>query len=199
MGAALALTIIAAQGYSTVISFNTPSSPIVTGTTGSVDIVLSDVEDGIDLATFDITFNYNPEVLEFSSYSLVDNSHGEAMDISFGEVSPGTINLASLLVTEFPTENELLFKEAILINTEIQKPATAFTLGTIQFQGLQYGTSKLEFSDVQLCSIYGDPLINPVLQEAGSVQVVPEPSAIMLSLSGILSLLGLGIRRKKMS
>ncbi len=100
---------------------------------------------------------------------------GYAMDLSFGDLGFGVINLAEL---------SWLW--------DLSSQPDAFTLATISFDAIALGSTALEFSGVNLGD--GERVLEATLG-TGKVTATPIPSPLILLGSGLMGIVG--FRRKK--
>jgi len=186
---AIFMLLSTATSYAITISFDPLTQDVNLGQQAVVDVVISGLGDydSPSLGVFDFDVLYDPTILSFSSYSLGDYLGdillGEAMDLSWGEIGPGDVNLFELSLLS-PDELNLL-------------QPSSFTIATLYFDTLSLGTSYLEFSiDPLIGQGFGDEYGKPldVSLQSGSVNVVPEPGTLLLVGSGLL---GVGYLRRK--
>jgi len=167
-----------------LLSFEPASQIVPVGESVSVDLVISGLGNYSEpsLGAFDLNITYNPAILDFTGYTLSsylgDISLWEAVDLSWGETTLGTINLAEL---SFLSVSEL----------DSLQPES-FTLATLTFDTLAIGTSSLDISIIALGDAYGNPLSADV--QSGVIAPVPEPATFILIGFGLG---GIGILRRR--
>jgi hypothetical protein len=181
-GAMVALALMATQGFSTTLSLAPASSAILGGSTASVDLVISGIEPDVDVSVFSVKIDFDPSIVELVSYNLYDDlgslANGDADDATSFSATEGWIRLAS---------TSYLF--------DLSSQPDNFTLGTLKFKGINLGTSALTIADEYVGDFYGLKIDGITTIDASVT--VPEPSATMVFLSGLISLIALGgIRRK---
>jgi hypothetical protein len=166
------------------IGFDPITQDVTLGSPAVVDLFISGLGDGTapSLSTFDLDVSFDPKILTFTNYVLgpyLGNlSGGEAWDLSWGETTPGLVNIAEL---------------SLLFDWELDAlQPSSFTLASLTFDTLALGTSPLGLTVNALGDAYGDPLSANI--QSGSVNVVPEPSTLLLVGSGLV---GLGYLRKR--
>jgi len=166
------------------IGFEPVSQEVVVGDPASVNLVISGLGDYSEpsLGTFDLNVTYNTAILDFTGYTLGlylgDISLWEAVDLSWGETTPGTINLAELSLLSVSELDSL--------------QPDSFTLATLTFNTLAVGTSSLDISITALGDAYGGSLSLDV--QSGNISPVPEPATFILIGFGLG---GIGILRRK--
>jgi hypothetical protein len=177
-GAVVALAVMATQSFSTTISINPASSTIGFESIGSVDVAISDLA-GVGVGAYDVTINYDPLVLEFDSFKFSTELGIQEVD-AFGIVTPGagSVNLYNFSFADLSGQPD------------------DFALGTLYFKGIQMGaTSELSITVNELGDANGDAITGATVINGSAT--VPEPSATMLFITGLVCLIGLGgIRRK---
>lgn len=167
------------------IGFDPASQVVPVGDTVDVDLFISGLGDyaAPSLSTFDLDITYDPTILAFDHYLLGpylgDISNGEALDWSWGETIPGSVNICEL---------SLLFEWEL----DALQPSS-FTLATLTFDTLAVGTSSLDIGINALGDAWGGPLTADV--QSGSVAPVPEPATLLLLGSGVAGIFGLGRKR----
>jgi len=189
-GAILAVSLMSSQSWATSLKLIPDAMTIHSGDLVNVVVQLEGLDATLDVSAIDFDVNFDPNVITFDSYILTDQLgtvNVDAVDMS-GLKSPGCFNLAEL---------------SLLSWNGISLPAQdePLTLATISFIGKNKGISDLSFTllplDNSILDYYGNGI--SVSTSTASITNVPEPSTIMLYLSGLLSLLGLGAFRKKVN
>jgi hypothetical protein len=146
----------------------------------SADLMVSGLENE-DLSAFDITLNWDANLLAFNNYTLgeqLGEIPADAEDWSLGETSPGNLNLVEV---------------SYLYDLSFQ--ADSFTLATLNFTAMEEGLAILEIADQILSDAYGDQFDN-IITSPGYIQInpVPVPAAAWLLGAGLLCVIG--IRRR---
>lgn len=150
-----------------------------------VDINIS-LEDGVDLAAFDLDLSYDDTLLTFVGYTLTDELGSfddidgdgwgdEAEDWSWGDDGAGTVSLTA--------ESYLL---------DLSGQSSDFTIATVYFSGDVAALSTVSLTYLDLVDSYGDSIAS----DAVSVAPVPEPTTMILLGSGIIGLAGMRRRFK---
>lgn len=166
------------------IGFDPAAQDVVLGNPAVVNLYFAQVEDLVSLSTFDLNVSFDPTILAFNAATFGDPILGDQLDIwglgSWTEVTPGvgTVNLFELSF-DLPDDLEMF-------------QAGSFTLASLTFDTLALGTSPLGLSVNALGDAWGDPITADI--QSGSVNVVPEPSTLLLVGSGLV---GLGYLRKR--
>jgi hypothetical protein len=179
-GAVVALAVMATQSFSTTISIDPASSTIGFESIGSVDVVISDLA-GAGVGAFDVTINYDPLVLGFDSFNFSAELGKQGFDpVDFVTPGAGSVNLYNVSFAD-----------------DLSGQPDELTLGTLYFKGIQLGeTSELSITVNYLGDANGYDISGDATTLGASVSV-PEPSATMLFITGLVSLIGLGgIKRK---
>ncbi len=141
------------------------------------------------LSTYDLNLSFNPSLLSFSGAVFGDASLGNQLDLNNfgGNLSgadltddPGTLNFYEVSFDSVSDLNDL--------------QAESFTLATLSFDVLNFGTSDLTLSVNAFGDAEGNDL--PVTTLSTSVTTVPLPSAIFLMASGLMGLGFAGKTRK---
>ena len=181
----LAFLISAAAAHAVpVVSVDTdPATPdvqsdfdIAIGNPLTIDVVISGVDVGLPLNAFEFDLDFDPSIL--TAISVID---GGFLLAPVFEIQ----NIIGAMKVEF-AEQTLFLTGAI----------GAGTLATITFDTIGLGTSPLDLNDVILSAPFGVP-INVGAINDGSVNVVPEPSSLLLLGSGLAGLAGWRRRRLK--
>lgn len=178
------LILITSSVYAITLSFDPFVSSIGIGELIDIDIVISEL--GLDkLSTFDFYINYDESILYFDGYMLggeLGNIFlGDALDLSWGDLGGGTINLAELSMPW----------------ADLSSQPDSFILATASFTGSSIGTCDLSFSDIILGD-EGGGLLSTALNVA-SVTVtapIPEPATCLLLLLGLIGMVGIKKRYK---
>ena len=166
------------------IGFEPASQIVPVGELVSVDLVISGLGDYSEpsLGSFDLNITYDTAILDFTGYTLGsylgDISLWEAVDDSWGETTPGTINLAEVSLLSVSELDAL--------------QPSSFPLATLTFDTLTIGTSSPDISITALGDAYGNPLSADV--QSGTIAPVPEPATFILIGFGLG---GIGILRRK--
>jgi len=168
-----------ANSISFSLDFKPPTQTVSVGDSFDVDIDVSGLEaGGLDeiVSAFDLDVSFDPLILSPTSVTfgpfLGDLGFFEAFaDFIF---SPGVVNFAELSLL---SDSDLAFLQ----------PYT-FTLATIEFEAIAVGLSPLEFT-AGVGDIKGrNAAILPLTAGSGNVNVVPEPSTLLLLGSGLAAL-----------
>jgi len=189
MGAA-ALGVSAAHATA-VLSIG--SATATQGDTKTVSLDISSLGGGSALGTFDISVGFDPAILGFLSASYGDPSLGDQLDLEgFGTLTSTTsgAGTADLFELSLDTSDALTSSQA-----------SSFTLATLNFKGLAAGVSPLMLSVNALGDQNGSTL--SVSVQNGSVAIssasppvsVPEPSSLLLCMTGLVVLLMRRVRR----
>lgn len=166
-----------------------PAGQVVTlGDPASVELRISGLGSGAapSLGVFDLVVAFDPAILAFSGASFGDPLLGDQLDLfGLGSITdvdaglPGSVRLFELSL-DLATDLDTL-------------QASAFTLATLTFDTIGLGTSTLDLSVASLGDAYGAPLVANL--DRGSVAAVPEPSAALAFLLGLLAARHAGRRR----
>ena len=185
----LFVVMMSMQINAAIVYFDPSAAQVNTGEEIYINLVaadLSEIQNETEViptvlsgaSIFNLTVDFDPAILDFTGFSASEP------DLSFGDLTISKIGSGSVNF------------EFVSLDFSLNAQTTpVVTLGTITFKGLRSGDSKLSFSDGFLCDVSALPYNDLDLTSSASIHV-PEPSTIMLSLSGLLSLLGLGVRRK---
>jgi hypothetical protein len=170
-----------------MVYFSPASGQVNTGDEINVDLIATGltekqidpndpnlVTDLLGVSAFDLTIYFNPDILGFVDFTPNFSSGTKMLSDKIGE-------------------------EEIFFAADNAISATAdVVLGTIILKGLNPGDSKLSLSEdsYYLGDIVAEPYSNVGLASTASIHV-PEPSSIILTMSGLLSLLSMGAFRRK--
>ncbi len=175
------LVLVTSQAQAGVdLSIEPSADAVHAGEILMVDITASGLDDD-DLAGFNLVLNFDPNVLEFQSYTLgaelTDPVFGQEDLSDTGGVATGTLGLGEV---------------SWLIDFSAQPDA--FVLASASFAPLASGTSLLTLSDVELSDDLGGIL---QLGTLGDARVsVPVPGNLLLLPIG-LGLFGLQRMRRR--
>lgn len=172
-----------------VLSVVPSASTIAPGGAVAVDIVISDLGDGVapSLGTFDLNLDFDPATLGFVSATF-----GNQLDILGLGSLQGVDDSVAGTVNVF----ELSFDSASDLN-DLQ--AASFTLVTLTFTALAGGLSDLLITILSLGDADGAALDAGIVNASVTVNdsaVIPLPGALPLLLSG-LAALGFFSRRRR--
>lgn len=201
-GVLMAIALITvSQSWATSLAFIPQSSSWNINDSFNVDIQISDLGGSL-VGAFELNVNYDSSILTFDSYSLgsglgvnisIDflDPLADAYDGSMGDDGFGTIHLyeSSWLALFDPTE---------LANLQ----SDSFILATLSFTGSGVGNSGLSFHNALISDDWGDSI--DTMLGTGSVEIVagapspvPEPATLLLFSSGLASLTGMSLRKRK--
>jgi hypothetical protein len=167
------------------IELSPSSSSVTLGTPVDLELRISGLGNGIapSLGTFDITLEFNPLILGFSSFAFGDPGLGDQLDL------PG---LGSVTGLDSGTSGQLnVFEVSLDLSSGLDSlQAPQFALGTVSFNTVGIGTSGLQFTS----AVFGDALGNPLLVQLGrgSIEVFRSTTAVPDTSSSAL-LLALGL------
>jgi hypothetical protein len=166
---------------SITVSFS-PVSQI--GNTVNVGIFVSGLDAGIapSLGLYDFDINFDINHLNFSGATFGDEVLGDELDLfnsglnqtTANLLSPGVLNLAEYSLDSVEDLNNL--------------QADGFTLATLSFSSLNLDVSFLQITVNALGDADGNPL-NAQVSASTPVSTVPLPSAFVMLLSGLVSLI----------
>ena len=179
------------QATSVTLSLETSTSVVDPCTYFDIDLVVSGLGNYAphSVGDFDIDILYDPTLMEFVDYSLGtylgDVDLFEAVDLSWGEFSPGTIDLAEVSLL-LPMELDWL-------------QPSEFILAGLTFHCLGPGVSDISIDDSDPLLTYkvGNELggmFDVTVGEPLTITQTPEPCTILLIGTGLA---GLGIFRRK--
>ncbi len=162
------------------------ATTVATGDSFTLDLVVSGLGAGVgpSLGNFEVDIAFDPGALSFDGYAfgplLGDVAAFEALDVGFGEFTPGVVNIA---LVSLLTAGELI---AIQPDT--------FVLATLAFtaSGLAPGSSTA--IDIAAVFALGDSGGSPVPVDGVSgalISAVPLPAAIWLFMTALLGLAGM--------
>lgn len=164
-----------------VIGFDPVDQDVLWGKKVSVKLFISGLGNGVapSLSTFDLDIHFDPTILSFDSATFGDPSLGNQLDIwGLGSnpqgasiIRPGVLDIWEL---SLDTANDL--------NTF---QASDFVLATLIFNTLAIGTSSLEIVIDALGDAKGNSIAANI--KNGNVNVIPEPSTILLLIIGLTS------------
>lgn len=176
-----AILIMASQTMGMMISISPATGVIDVGSTGTFDVVVSEIEPYEHVAVYDLTIEYDNSILEVVSVDftdvLGDEASGDAIYLKSCE-QPGMLNVAGL---------SLFDADAIV-------QAGSIKLTSVTFNALKYGVSDLILTVNELGNAYANTPEYSL--QNGRVNAVPEPGSGMLLGCGIGALV-LFARKKK--
>lgn len=160
------------------LEFVPMSQTVASGQPVNVDVVISGLGPLFgppSVGAFDLDVSFNPAILSPTQVAfgefLGNPNTGEALTVS--QFTPGVIDFAAV---------SLLSPEGL----DALQP-DRFSLAILSFNSLALGTSPLSFSQVIVADAFGKTLDTD--SRAGSVNVAPEPSSLLLVASGLLGAL----------
>lgn len=183
--AALALTTMASSSWGAVLSLDPISQSGGVGTAFSVDLVISDLGDGVSpaLAGYSgLQIAFDDSILEavgatFTS-RLGDIADPSAVVYSVNTFFPGLIVL-----------DQVSLLDAATLFALQSTPSGSFVLATLTFNGIGNGTSSLTLSPGILSDETGNEILTTALNSSitvsGDEPVIPEPSTWMLLATGV--------------
>jgi len=142
------------------------------------------------LSAFDLVISYDPSILRPTGAVYGDPILGNQLDLA----GLGSLDTAPVIAPPLPVGIASVAFD--LPSTLDTKQRGAFTLATISFSGLAGGTSPLAISMVlALADSQGEPL-TATLSGATVAVAVPEPSAVVILIVGMLGMMGWAARRR---
>jgi hypothetical protein len=188
IGGSIFFLTMAFVSNATTLALIPSATDIAKGTNVDFDVVVSDFgTSGIGAFTFEVDFD--SDILKFDGWTmsndLGDVKNGEASEYDCGEITDG--------VAQFNGVSWLDSDPLIAMQGD------KISLGTISLTGIGIGTSEVAFnpSVTFLGNAFAGQIVLAETDHNSASVNVPEPSSIMLSLSGLLSLLGVGAFRRK--
>jgi hypothetical protein len=139
------------------------------------------------LGAFGLAISYDGNILRPTGVVYGDPVLGNQLNLG----GLGDPNLPPTIAPPLPVGiGAVSFDTASTLDTQ-QKDA--FTLATITFSALAFGSSALGISVLSLADAQGDPLTATL---SGATVVVPEPSAVTMLIVGLLGMMGWAARRR---
>jgi Cohesin domain len=169
----------------TQASINVSFSPInQAGNIVNVGIVVSGLDTGIapSLSLYDFDINYDVSHLDFIGATFGDKVLGDQLDLFNSGLNQTTANLTSpglLNLAEYSLD---------LVEDLNNLQADSFTLVTLNFSSLKPDVSFLQMAVNVLGDSDGNPL-NAQVSASTPVSTVPLPSAFVMLLTGLVSLI----------
>jgi len=185
--AVVAVWLVMVSTYSNALSmeFRPADQTVTLGDTATVDLWIVDSNPTLGIGSYDLTINFDPSILSFSSVSL-----STVFGVTLGPfITPasGTVSIADVSL-ELPAD---------LLSLQT---ASDFMLGEFQFNTLSAGASLLNISGVTLGDVFGDS-ISPSALGTGNIIVsaVPEPDGWLLLVVGVLCFVGIEMQKRRRS
>lgn len=176
------LLLIGINSHAASLSLSPGTLQILPGTGFSIDLVVSGLGDGAapSAGVFDIDIGFDPNDLAFSGHTLGtglgDLAIGEAIDVSFGVLVPGVVNVA-----------EVSFLSALELDAAQPDSFVLATLNFVSLSGLMPGETTVV--DILSVLAFGDSSGEPIAIDGTSgasiTAIVPLPGAIWLFLFAI--------------
>ena len=184
----VALSVFAAEAGALSISMDPALTILSPGE--SVDIArnVSGLGDGAapSLSAYDIDVAWDASVVQLDAVVLGDPLLGGQLDLGvFGSLQ--TISAATGAVSLL----EVSLESAGDLNS---LQAGSFTLATLIFQAIDFGTSAITPSVNSVRDAFGSPLLVDTITGA-TVSAIPEPSTAILLAVGLL-MMGMALRRR---
>ncbi|MFT5758965.1 MAG: hypothetical protein ACI9LM_003714 [Alteromonadaceae bacterium] len=176
---------ITSAAQATLISVVPQSQNVNQGEEVIIDIIISELTNGsaLSISSFDININFDATLLRFSNISF-----GDQLNFGFGswqnssELSAGIFNFSEFSFDDFATIDAL--------------QASKFTLASLTFDTKSFGLSALTAHVNGLGDSIGNGLNSRMENSNFNITAVPEPTALLLFIFGILSIV---IQRLKFS
>jgi hypothetical protein len=176
--------LLVAPAQAITISFSPVSQQVNLGSSGSVDIVVSN-RGGVEIGAFAFDVVFNPAIISATSVTF-GTGLGDPTDPLETLVAPD-VSLAGRA-----TAAEVSFLDVASLLA--LQTSDSFVLATVHFNAVGTGVTPLTFANVDFSD--GDGNTEEVATSTGSVTVVPEPGSLLLLVSGIAIVLP-GLRRHR--
>jgi hypothetical protein len=143
----------------------------IEGNAFSVDILISNVDLGLTIAAFEFDLDFDPLILN-------------PLSVSLGSYLPSPLGLSPFIAEQNITAPDVNFAASVI---GIGGGTGNGVLASILFEALDIGTSILDLNDVKLSAPFGVPISFNYQDGTANVtsSAVPEPSSIILLISGI--------------